>query len=762
MIVVEELPKLSALTFEGNDKISEGDLRRELGLGVGGYISPYLTQAKAQQILDLYADKGYFQASVEPELTFSADSSSASLLYRITERSKVKVEQVVMTGTVRVEPNDLIKKMRNRKRGFLLSSDFKQEEFPNDKEKIITEYNKRGFLDADILSDSMVIDSITNRMTIFIDVYEGPQYYFGDVTFEGNEALSDQRLARRLQFDAGDIFNKQDYDESLFELYTAYQDIGHLRVRIGDERTTVSDTVIDISYAVTEGEPSLVNLVRITGNNKTKDRVIRREISMLPGQVFNRQLIIRSIRDIMALNYFNTVNPIPIDLPNGDVDLEFQIEEKQTGQISAGAGYNSQDRVVGNVGLGIPNLFGNGQNLNTQVEFGGRRNSVSVSFTEPWLFGRPTLFGVDAFAVNRDWFDDYTEQRQGGALRLGRRLSWPDRFWRGIISYRLERTRFTDFDENFVIANSFRREFQSPQLVRDTLGNPTTDSATTLATRITPTDPLPGSVLDYRDDWNVASQIGLSLIRDSRDLPEFATRGSQFRYDFKITGGPLGGFWKYFKHGLTYARFTPVIGKLVFAARAEVGAIFAPSGDDRILESDRFTPGGTAFDGIVRGYDDGDLTPRQDFTITDSVFYFPQDFDISQWDSLSVDSLAALADSVTTPGNRTVRVRGKYQAVFNFELQYPLLERTLYAIAFFDAGNSWLNLEDIRFWDVNGYDDETGLNRDRGLWTSVGLGFRLAVPGIGTLGFDFGYPLNRFGPEARGWKPHFQIGTTFR
>ncbi|HEX2897127.1 MAG TPA: outer membrane protein assembly factor BamA, partial [candidate division Zixibacteria bacterium] len=413
-IVVSELPKLAGIEFAGNDKIKSGEFKEKLGLGVGGYISPFLIDRAKNKMSDMYAEKGYFRAAINHKQEYNADSSEAVLKFEIDEKSKVKVEAVVISGNKRVEAKELSGKMRNRKRGFLKSSDFAQDKYEEDLEKVIAELHKQGFIDAYLIDDSMHIDTSINKMTIYLDLYEGPQYYFGEATIKGNEKLKAELLKSRLKFKPFDVFSSEKYEESLYELYTAYQDIGHLHVRIQDGKTTKSDSVIDISYDVSEGLPSHINLVKIVGNTKTKDKVIRREISVLPEQVFNRALLIRSVRDVMALNYFSNAVPDLIDLPSGDVDIEFKVEEKQTGEIMAGAGYNSQDKLVGNVGMGIPNFRGMGQRLSFSVEFGTRRNSFSLSFTEPWLFGRPTLLGSDIFVLNRRWFSDYTEGRRGG------------------------------------------------------------------------------------------------------------------------------------------------------------------------------------------------------------------------------------------------------------------------------------------------------------------------------------------------------------
>jgi outer membrane protein insertion porin family len=743
-IVVKELPKLTGLEFSGNKKIDSDDLKKKLGLGIGGYISPFLVHKSRQEILDSYAEKGYFQAEVTPNLEYNADSTEAGITFKIEEKSKVKVEKVVLTGSVRVPANDLIKKMRNRKRGFLRSSDFAKEKYQEDLEKVIAEYHKKGYSDAFMVSDSFVIDTATNRMTIYLKVHEGPRYYFGRTEFKENEILRSELLERVMKHEEADIFNEEKYDESLFEIYSAYQEIGHLHVRVLDEKTTRADSIIDISYTVSEGLPSHINLIKIVGNTKTKDHVIRREMSVRPKQVFNRSLLLRSVRDIMALNYFANVEPVPLNLPSGDVDLEFRIEEKQTGQISAGAGYNSQDKVVGSVGMGIPNLMGNGQNLSFNIDFGSRRNSFSVSFTEPWLFGRPTLLGADVFTLNRRWYNDYTEGRQGGSIRIGRRLRWPDNYFRLYASYRLERNRFHDYDENFEAQNStittYRFRWSELEQEGDTLRviRWARDS-------VSIGEPLPGSLVSYKEQWNTASKISLSVVRDSRNLPEFATKGSQLSYTFENTGGILGGFWKYQRHRISLAKFLPLFWRLSLAAKLEYGVILGDRDDaldSRILITDRFNPGGTAFDGIVRGYDDGTLTPDTVITDSDPIVYYFSDPD-------SIDVNVDSPDSVVTQPSFSTRVRGKYMLVGNLEVQLPIVEQQVYGLLFFDAGNSWLHLNQVK--PVSG------------LYKGAGFGFRILVPGIGTIGFDFAYPLDD-PPDGddKAWKPHFQIGTTFR
>jgi len=730
-IVLDELPKLSGLEFTGNKKIDEKKFKQELSIGVGGYISPYIIHSMKTKIREMYAEKGYFQASIDHELLYSEDSAQASLKLDINERSKVKVENVVLTGGERVPAEKIIKKMRNRPRGFLLTSNFAKEKYQEDLEKIIAEYHKRGFIDAYLISDSTSIDTTRNRMTVFLEVYEGPQYYFGKAEISGNEKLPADYIQKLLKYEEGDVFDSEKYDKSLNEIHSSYWDIGHLNARINDTRKTRNDSIIDVSYELSEGLPSHVNMVRIVGNYKTKDKVIRREISMLPGQIFNQNLLIRSVRDVMALNYFENVVPSPLPQPDGDVDIEFEVSERRTGEIMAGAGYNSQDKLVGNVGVGIPNFRGLGQSVSFNVDFGRRRNSFQLSFTEPWLFGRPTLLGVSLFTVNRRWFEDYTEGRQGGSIRIGRRLRWPDNYFRIFTSYSLERNRFFDLDDTFRNQSSYKATYfwDNPR-DESTNANEILDQSFHGA--------YPGSIASYEEQWQTASRFMVNIKRDSRNLPMFASSGSIFSYTFENTGGILGGFWEYQRHNFELAKFIPLFWKVSIGARLNFAFVHSDRADDRISISDRFTPGGTNFDGTVRGYEGGSLTPDSLVTASDTSYFYA--------DRNSIAGVDAPEDTVFT--SFRTRVRGKYMLVSNIELQVPVVDQQIYGLLFFDAGNSWLHREDIK--------PLTDLYR------GAGIGFRVVVPGIGTIGFDFGYALDDHQGRGKGWKPHFQIGSTFR
>ncbi len=679
-IVVKEHPKLESVTFQGNKNIGDDDLKKKINIFERQTVSPNQIKQAVEAIRKAYQDKGYHEVQITPERQLLNDGRQLALTFKIKEGQKVKIRAIEFFGNKFFSADKLRGKMDAAPKGFLRSGSFKPDQYKKDKEDIIDFYKKNGFIDASIERDSVVVDPDGKNLVIKIWVNEGSRYYFGDVTFTGNEVYSDDFLLHKMKFHKGDVYDSEKYEDSFGEIYSAYQERGYLHVRVYDNQQTV-DSLLNIEFEISEGVPAHINKIFVEGNTKTKEKVIRRELHTRPGQIFSRTLLMRSLRNVMLLNYFSDVEPDVKDLPNGDVDLVVKVKEKPTGQIQAGAGYSGQDKLVGTLGLGIPNFRGNGQNVSLDWTFGARRNSIALSFTEPWMFGTPTLFGTDLYNTNHliDLGSNiqFTEQDRGLGLKLGRRLSWPDDYFQLVGRYTLQEFRYYDFTAEY-------------------------DSAYA-------GDPADLNI--YGGRFLTTSALGLTISRDSRNLPQFATSGSLVSLNSEVSGWALGGDWKYYKSVLDAAKYTRIFWKIALVTKMHLGVIDSPLGDKGIPYSERFAPGGTYADGEIRGYDDGTVGPTNE---------------------------------------RGGLLRGRSVLVYNVELQIPVVDQQIYGLLFADAGNAWLTGRAIKPFD---------LDRVDGLKKSVGAGFRVVVPGLGTIGFDFGYGYNN--PNGAGWKPHFQIGKSF-
>ncbi|MCK4856555.1 MAG: outer membrane protein assembly factor BamA [candidate division Zixibacteria bacterium] len=679
-IVVVEHPKLKELKFSGNKKIDDDDIKARLTIFANQVVTPNQIRENVEKIKTLYHDEGYHLVEVEAETSETADAE-IDLTYKIVEKEKVKIRDIIFAGNEVFDDGELRGKMGNKPKGFLRSGNFDEVKYEEDKDKIIEFYHQEGYLDAAITGDSIAIDPDGKRMVIHIDVYEGERYYFGEVSFTGNQLYDTKFLRKQLKFETGDVYDSEKFEESMQNIYSIYYEDGHIHARVLDQVQTI-DTTLTINLEISEGMPAKINKVHIVGNHKTKEKVIRRELYSQPGHTFRRSLLMRSLRNAMYLNYFGNVEPELKQLPNGDVDLVLKVEEKTTGQVQAGAGYSDYDKLVGTVGLGIPNFMGNGQSLTLDWQFGKRRNSVSVSFTEPWFLDTPTSVGIDLYNINRrhSLFDgEFMENSRGFGLRLGRRLRWPDDYFRIYWRYRLENDRLYDFDDQY------RQNH--------------------------PIEDDPHSLLQYENEYNTTSAMSWTVTRDSRDLSQFATSGSMLSYNIEYSGGVLGGKWHFHKHIFDAAKYMRLWWRFVLAAKMKIGVLDSPDGESKIPYIERFAPGGTYGDGVVRGYDDRSIGPRSEL------------------------------------GSY---LRGRSMLIYNLELQVALVEQQIYGLLFADAGNAWLSGQAMRPFDFDRYD---------GFKKSYGVGFRIVVPGLGVIGFDFAYGLNN--PDGAGWKPHFQIGSTF-
>jgi outer membrane protein insertion porin family len=698
IILVREYPRVSSVEISGNKKIKTDDIKEKLNIALGKVITPMEVKAEVETIKSMYREKGYLAAQVESQVSPSGKEGEVVLKFKINEGEKVRIKKIFVEGNQVFKDSKIKKQMKNKEDRWWRSGKFDPEKFEEDKEKIIEFYKKNGFLDAQITSDSIWYAPSSKDMFIRIVLSEGEKYEFGEVTWSGNKLFSSDKLSQLVKFKKGEIYNQKKYEETLANIYSLYQEEGYIYLAVED-KTTTQDKMVNIDYQITEGVPANVHEINILGNTKTKEKVIRRELSIFPGQRFRRSLLMRSLRDVTYLNYFSNVEPDYEVLENGDIDLSLKVQEKPTGQITFGAGYSATDKLTGNIGLGIPNLLGNGQDLKLNWDFGKITQNVDISFTEPWFRDTPTSVGFDIYKTNRKWTDEFTEEAKGFALRLGRRLSWPDNFFRVYWSYNWELLRYYDF------ANDITRPSRPLWQVNSPL------SFNHVFEFIKPSQYV--NPLAYVKWPRRNASTSVTILRDSRDLPQFATKGSIFSWNSQFAAEFLGGNLAYHKHIFETRYYLKTLWKFVLAFHAKVGVLDGRDREASELYSERFSPGGTDPDGMIRGYSDGSIGP------TDSQ------------------------------GNL---LRGRSVLVYNVEYQFPLVEQQVYGLFLADAGNAWLSGRAIRPFALK---HKSNLD----LFRSAGVGARMVVPGMGIIGFDFAYG---FDHEGRGeWRPHFQFGTTF-
>ena len=665
-IVVEELPSLRKLAFEGNRKIKKEELSDELGFMEGQVVGPKEIRDAEREILRMYEDKGYHLAKARGDVSDPDGEGRVTITFHIEEGQRVQVRRIRISGNEAIEISKIRKGMETKEDRWWRGGDFKEEVYREDLERILALYRREGYRDAEIVGDSLYYSSSKKDLFIDIAIEEGIQYRFGKISWEGNELLSDQTLTEKMEIREEESFNEDKLALTRYNIETEYQERGYLAAR-AIPRMTLEGETIGLHFQLMEGVPSKVRLVNIEGNTRTKERVIRRELLIKPGQVFKRSALDRSRRDVYLLNFFSKVDvePSPPD-EDGGIDLTFRVEERSTGMASMGAGYSGRDKLVGTIGLSIPNLFGNGQQLDFNWDFGSRRETFYLSFSEPWLFGTPTSGSVSMYHTTRSYLGYYDYRRRGGSLSMGRRLSWPDTYSRASVQYRLEEVKYFNFDA----------DYEGP--VRE------------------------------EQSWTTSS-FGGRYVRDTRDMPQFPTRGALLSYRPEIASTVLAGNANFQKHLLDASLYFPTFWKFVLNLTARAGVVKSFGDSEDVPSIEKFTPGGVDFDGMIRGYSDQSVGPR---------------------------------------GEGNFPVGGRSLLVFNLEYRFPITEQQLYGLAFIDAGNAWEWTSDMRLFDLR---------------YSAGIGFRLVAHMLGTIGFDFAYGFDRRkvdGQPAQ-WKIHFQFGPQF-
>jgi outer membrane protein assembly complex protein YaeT len=679
-VKVVELPVSGAITFAGNDKLSEKDLRAVARLGEGSLLSQANLERDRQAFLKLYREKGYLKATVVSALG-ATDSATgkAPLSWTIEEKSKVRVGRIELVGRERLSRKKILKVMRTKEVRWYRSGEFIQDSLNADLVSITDLYREKGYLDARVDSHEVVYRPDGRRLDLRLSITEGRRYYRGRVSFDGQDVLSERQLMAQTTLDSGAVLNMKKLEAEEQNLSMAYREEGRLFVQINPVKT-YRDSVVDVLYMIKEGPPASVGQVIVEGNTKTRDKVIRRELHLFPGDLFRQSLMMRSFREIMQLNFFDNVVPdIRPSGQDGVVDLVFRVAEKEkgTGTFSAGGAYSQSDGFVGTLGLQIPNVLGTGRRVDASVEYGTYKKSTRLGLTEPYFLDTPTRVGVNGFWTHQlDQYDSlYDYISTGFGLSLGRRVSWPDDYFTVGTGYGFSINRYQGVNS-------------------DKTGMLRTDG--------------------------LESSLSFTVTRDDKDLPLFPTSGSLFQVSYRRIGGPLGGTFDYHQGSAVAKWWFPTIDKFVLGLEAQMGIL----GGSVIQTSSLFRQGGLlGYQGKMRGYDAA---------------------------SLGLNRVGRSYLSATA------------------ELRYPVADQLFYLIGFMDAGNVFgkalRSQVDYAVTSLPNPWEEIDMGNLKRDW---GFGFRLNIPMMGILGFDFAWGLDdgegRDGQSVSntGMHPNFTIEQPF-
>lgn len=576
-IKVEEYPRLERLDVKGNRKLKGEDLEKLLVLTKGQVVQPADLVRLENRLKSKYTEMGYLLAEIETKTYRSEETGRLIVEVNIREGKKVKIRSIAFEGNHAFSDKTLRKRLKGTKRKTILrSGEYKPEKVEEDKTNITEFYRSRGYRDAEVTEDSVRYSD--DRRWIYLTLYvaEGGFYHYGNFTWTGNTLFTTEQLASRLQVEQGDLYNGAKFQASLADIGTMYYDKGYIYAGVTPTERVRDGNVVDVELTVAEGSEFKVNKIYVEGNTKTKERVIRRELVLYPGETFDVSKLRRSVREITILNYFAEVKPDVIPISDSQVDLYLKVEEKSTDQANVSAGYSQRDGFIGSLGFQMNNLLGNGQQFSLDWNFGKVYRSFSISFTEPWFRNTRTLLGVSFFDTHRGGsYYGFDEDIIGGTLRVGRRLRWPDDYFRLDYIYRLDRTKYSHFTESFRLSNPRSLEENVPR---------------------------------------ISSSLSQIISRDSRNDPEFPSAGSVHSLRGELTGGPLGGNDQFVKSEFSSQWYVPLAGQLVMATTTNVGLLDRLTRDPQdIPYFDYFFMGGAGLSlgTALRGYDEREVGPQQ-------------------------------------------------------------------------------------------------------------------------------------------------------
>ena len=712
-IVVKEAPILGKIVISGDKKVSKTKIEEAVGLRVGQRIPNYKIEAGKSKVLELYSEEGFLLANVEVSLdSVKADTSitnlkraenTRNLKISINEGGRVKIGEIEFIGNKNISDRKLRRALKETKqqRWYLFwRSSFDDNKYQDDKDKLKAFYQKRGYRDAMVIADSIAYSEDNKKMNLLLTINEGPKYYYRNFSWDGNELYTDDQLSRALGISSGDAYNEEDLQKGIYErAQSLYMDKGYIYSNIIPEISPVGSDTIDVNLSVVENQKVYVRNVNISGNTRTRENVIRRELKLYPGDVFSRQKLIRSQREVWILNYFGNVVPDVLPVAEDKVDLEISVVEKSSERANLNVGYTKEYGMTGGGGIEFMNFMGRGQRFllsastglsggSTYNYYGGDRSkyhSFSLSFTDPMIKDTPNLVGGSLFysfrGASTQYYYPLDLTVMGGSIMWGRRFRWPDDFFRGQWGFQVTKKIYNGTQDDLDVYTGGLEE-------------------------------------------SVGVNISQTVTRDSRDRPEFTTSGSRMVWNTTFSGGILGGNEDFHKHNLTLEWYSPLVSKFVLVNTMKAGVIGKiETGDDEmsiIPYDERFIMGGNGipYGNMLRGYDDNAIGPIS-------------------------------SSGSPIGGNSILRL--------NTEIRFPLSENpVIYALAFAEMGNVWANKNMIEPFHLA----RTGpLNLKR----AAGVGVRFFMPMIGMLGFDIGYGFDDItgNGEPQGWKTTITFGQQF-
>jgi len=699
-VLLQGRPVIEEILIEGADRIPMSRVRREIGTKVGDVVSEEKVEDDRQKIIKLYEDKNYSEVDVQYRIQEIPGNNRARVIYSITEGPKLIVRKITFVGNESILAKDIRKVMKTKPEDilsfFTKSGRLLPAQVEEDRAAVKTLYQNRGFADVEV-TDIQTQPVQNNGVELIVTIVEGMQYRVNSVKLEGVNVTSQEEVLGRMRMLGGQLFTPKGMGDDLKALRDFYGARGYVDMMAMPEVLPAGPGAVDVTYRLDEGVQSYVNLVSIQGNTRTQDRVIRRELAVKPGDVFDTTLVDVSKKRLENLNYFSRVDTAPTDtIVPGRKDLNVIVEEKRTGSFNFGVGFSTIDSLLGFAELqqtnfdlfNWPNFTGGGQRFRIRGQYGLQRSDFVVALTEPWFLGYKLSVGVEGYYRNANFLSAVYDQENLGVAFQARKQIW--RALSARTEYRIENIRIynvdaTDNGNDYFFFNGFDDGYNGNEKA--------------------------GPVIEDSAGTYTKSAVTGSLIWDTRDSLFLTRRGEVVELTGFVSGGFLGGNVQDYGLSLEFSKYFPLPFDLIFLVKGQI-AITNGWGSNRDSSDDGYGDGVPIFDRLylggannMRGFDFREVGPVDEY------------------------------------GNP---IGGNSLAYLTFEMTFPIVSRVRGAV-----------FSDMGFVNVSAGDfDTSNANVD------IGIGLRLDLP-IGPIRVDYGIPVIYDSWNGPPGKFNFNIGYQF-
>lgn len=630
---VQERPLVRTIKIVGNDELKRSKVRSALVMRTPSILHPKTLQESVAAIKQLYVDEGFYAVEVASRVEMTK-GNEAVVYFDIVEGTKVTIDDIDFEGNTIFSARKLRSFMQTKEWWLFswLSSTgtYNEGMLENDINLIKDEYFNQGYIRVRVKQPLVTLSDDREEIDVLIEIDEGDQFYLGDMAVEGDLLIEEAELLKILRFRSGDVFSRKQLRDDIKRLNDYYANRGYAYVNVSP--TTLinqEQKTVDVTFQIEKGVEVHIGRINVSGNSKTRDKVVRREITLVEGDLYSVSRLESSRKRVNNLGFFSEVNIDAISTDNDELmDVQVDVKEQATGTFSVGFGYSSTDGLIGQGSVSQDNFLGKALKLNLSASIGGDSNTFQVGLLDPYFMDKNLALGFDLYRTDREW-DEYSKEAIGGSIKLGLPITYNTRTF---FVYKYEEKEIYDV---YSLASRYVREQEG----RSTLSSIYSSIST--------------NTTDYRPDPSRGYMSELSL--------EFAG---------------IGGTEKFAKAIIDHRHFVPIKWGIVFSAHGQIGIIHKIGGTE-IPVDERFYLGGL---NTVRGFESREVGPWE----------WAREYELDSLGNLIPDATDPSGFKTTDSDTERDFIGGVKEAFFNFELTFPLLKSAgLKGLVFVDVGNSW-------------------------------------------------------------------------